>query len=68
MNERKTKTTWMVQIAMLTAIVLILAFTPLGYIRTGGLEITLIVIPVAVGAVILGPVGGMVLGLSLIHI
>lgn len=52
----------MVQIAMLTAIVLILAFTPLGYIRTGGLEITLIVIPVAVGAVILGPVGGMVLG------
>lgn len=52
----------MVQIAMLTAIVLILAFTPLGYIRTGGLEITLIVIPVAVGAVILGPVGGMILG------
>ena len=52
----------MVQIAMLTAIVLILAFTPLGSIRTGGLEITLIVIPVAVGAVILGPVGGMILG------
>ena len=52
----------MVQIAMLTAIVLILAFTPLGYIRTGGLEITLIVIPVAVGAVILGPFGGMILG------
>ena len=52
----------MVQIAMLTAIVLILALTPLGYIRTGGLEITLIVIPVAVGAVILGPVGGMILG------
>ena len=62
MNERKSKTTWLVQIAMLTAIILILAFTPLGYIRTGGLEITLIVIPVAVGAVILGPVGGMILG------
>lgn len=62
MNDRRTKTTWMVQIAMLTAIVLILAFTPLGYIRTGGLEITLIVIPVAIGAVILGPVGGMILG------
>ena len=62
MNERKSKTTWLVQIAMLTAIILILAFTPLGYIRTGGLEITLIVIPVALGAVILGPVGGMILG------
>lgn len=62
MNDRRTKTIWMVQIAMLTAIVLILAFTPLGYIRTAGLEITLIVIPVAIGAVILGPVGGMILG------
>lgn len=62
MSEQKTKTIWLVQIAMLTAIILLLAFTPLGYIRTGGLEITLIVIPVAVGAVILGPVGGLVLG------
>jgi uncharacterized membrane protein len=39
-----------------------MAFTPIGYIRTFGLEISLIVIPVAVGAVTLGPVAGLVLG------
>ena len=39
-----------------------MAFTPLGYIRTFGLEITLIVVPVTVGAVTLGPPAGAALG------
>ena len=34
----------------------------LGYIKTLGLEITLIVVPVTIGAIILGPLGGAVLG------
>ncbi len=50
------------QLALLTAIILILAFTPLGYIRTPGLEITLIVVPVTIGAILLGPSGGAFLG------
>ena len=37
-------------------------FTPIGYIKTAGLEITLIVVPVAVGAVTLGPAAGAILG------
>ena len=48
--------------ALLTAIIVLLAFTPIGYIRTLGLEITLIVVPVTVGAVTLGPAAGAVLG------
>ena len=48
--------------ALLTAIIILLAFTPLGYIKTLGLEITLIVVPVTVGAVTLGPAAGAVLG------
>lgn len=48
--------------ALLVAIVLLMAFTPIGYIKTGTLEITLIVIPVAVGAVTLGPAAGAILG------
>lgn len=56
------RTTKMVQLALFTAIILLLAFTPLGYIKTFGLEITLIVVPVTVGAVILGPFSGAVLG------
>lgn len=61
-TKSNVKTTRLVQIALLVAIILILAFTPLGYIKTLGLEITLIVIPVTIGAIILGPVGGAILG------
>ncbi len=61
-NREKTGTVYLVEMALLVAIILILAFTPVGYIRTLGLEITLIVVPVAVGAVTLGPKVGAVLG------
>lgn len=49
-------------IAVLTAIILLMAFTPVGYIKTAGLEITLITVPVIVGAIVLGPGAGAILG------
>lgn len=61
-NKKKINTIYMVEMALLIAIILIMAFTPIGYIRTLGLEITLIVVPVAVGAVTLGPSAGAILG------
>lgn len=62
--KKKTNVRRMTELALLTAIVLIMAFTPLGYLKTPwGVEITFIVIPVAVGAVILGPWAGAFLGL-----
>ena len=56
------KTLKMIQLALLIAIIALMAFTPIGFIRTPGLEITLIGIPVVVGAVLLGPAGGAILG------
>lgn len=65
MNQKNhSKTTYMVELAVLIAIILLMAFTPIGYIKTLGLEISLIVIPVAVGAVALGPAAGLILGLT----
>ncbi|NLO08695.1 MAG: ECF transporter S component [Clostridiales bacterium] len=53
----------MVQLALLTAILLLLAFTPMGYIKLPtGLSITIIGIPVIIGAITLGPAGGAILG------
>lgn len=52
----------MVRLAILIAILLLMAFTPLGYIRFGGLEITFLTVPVIIGAIILGPVEGAILG------
>lgn len=59
---RSTKTIKMAQMAILIAVVLIMAFTPLGYLKTAGLEISLITIPVAIGAMVIGPTAGAVLG------
>ncbi len=50
------------QLSILVAIMLIFAFTPLGYIKMPGIEITLMVLPVAVGAIVLGPIAGAILG------
>lgn len=58
----RLNTTYLVEMALLIAIILIMAFTPIGYIKTLGLEITLIVVPVAVGAIVLGPTAGAILG------
>ena len=62
---KKTFTTkYMVELAAMIAIIIIMAFTPLGYIKLPGLTITFLTIPVAVGAIILGPVGGLICGLT----
>ena len=62
MDEKKFTTKQFVEMALLTAVIVLMAFTPIGYIKTFGLEITLIVVPVTVGAVTLGPLAGAVLG------
>lgn len=59
---KKYTTKQMVELALLIAVVAILSYTPLGYIKTFGLEITTVVVPVAVGAVTLGPAAGAILG------
>lgn len=62
--KRKTNVRYLSELALLTALVLIMAYTPLGYLKTPwGVEITFIVIPVAVGSIILGPMAGGFLGL-----
>lgn len=62
-NNTSQHTRYMVELALMAAIIFIMAFTPLGYFRTPGLSITFLTVPVAVGAIILGPKGGAVCGL-----
>lgn len=58
-----SKTARLVQTGVLTAIILIMAFTPIGYIKVGALSISLITIPVAIGAIAISPAAGAFLGL-----
>ncbi len=56
------KTKQLVMLGLLTAILLLMAYTPLGYLNIGPLAITFNVIPVALAAIVLGPVGGAIAG------
>lgn len=62
MKVKRVDTRRMVLLAMLSGILLIMSFTPLGYLNIGPLAISLNMIPVAIGAVALGPGGGAFLG------
>lgn len=60
---KTTNVRFLTELALLAAIIILMALTPIGYIRTPFLTVTLITIPVAVGAMILGPKGGTICGL-----
>lgn len=60
--KRTVSTQTLVRLALLAAIELVLAYTPLGYFRTAGLEISFLMIPVTLGAILLGPTCGAILG------
>ncbi|MCR5419203.1 MAG: ECF transporter S component [Lachnospiraceae bacterium] len=64
MKNNQNKTLYMVQLALMAAITLLMALTPLGYIKTPVLSVTLLTVPVAVAAILLGPVGGVVCGFA----
>ena len=57
MKTKKHDTRWMVSVALMAAIVIVLANTPLGMIKA-----TTVHIPVILGAILLGPGAGAILG------
>ena len=59
---KKLTTKQITLLGLLTAFVVIFSFTPIGSIPVGPLSITLNVIPVAIGAIALGPIGGLIMG------
>ncbi|MBQ4550959.1 MAG: ECF transporter S component [Oscillospiraceae bacterium] len=58
-GNRSRRTTLL---GLLTAILMVFSMTPLGYLNIGPLAISFNMIPVAIGAAALGPVGGAILG------
>ena len=60
--KNRTNTRWLTQLALLVAVLLVMNYTPLGYLQVGPLSMSLLTIPVAIGAMTLGPVAGAILG------
>ena len=59
---RNNKTAGLVLASLFTAIIIIMAFTPLGYIPLGIINATIIHIPVILGSLFCGPKKGAFLG------
>ena len=62
MKTKKHDTRWMVSVALMAAIVIVLANTPLGMIQLPIIKATTVHIPVILGAILLGPSAGAILG------
>ena len=62
MKEQRHDTRWMVSVALMAAIIIVLANTPLGMIQLPIIKATTVHIPVIIGAVLLGPSAGAILG------
>lgn len=62
MTRKKFDTRWMVSVALMSAIIIVLANTPLGMIQLPIIKATTVHIPVIVGAILLGPSAGAILG------
>ena len=62
MNNEKKDTRWLTSVALMMAIVILLANTPLGMIQLPIIKATTVHIPVIIGAILLGPAAGAILG------
>lgn len=62
MNKKKKDVRWTIQVALLSAIVILLANTPIGMIQLPIIKATTVHIPVIIGAIVLGPAAGAILG------
>ena len=61
MNKRKKDTRWLASVALMMAVVILLASTPLGMIQLPVVKATTVHIPVILGAILLGPLAGSIL-------
>ena len=62
MKNSRSNIRWLTQLALLVAIMLVMSYTPLGYLPLGPLNCSLLSIPVAIGAMTMGPSAGAILG------
>ena len=62
-QKKRMRTQYLVELAAFVALTLVLSLTPLGYVPISALKLSLLMVPVTIGGAILGPLGGLILGL-----
>jgi uncharacterized membrane protein len=65
MTRNRQRLMMITSLGLLMAMIIIMTYIPnLGYITTGFFSITIVHIPVIIGAILTGPIGGLVLGVT----
>ena len=60
--KNRTNVRWLTQLALLAAILLVMNYTPLGYLQIGPLSASLLTVPVAIGAMTRDALAGGLVG------
>ena len=61
--KNRTNVRWLTQLSLLVAILLVMNYIPLlGYVQFGPISASLLTVPVAIGAMTMGPLAGAILG------
>ena len=63
MEKKKFSTRYLAEVALFVGVILVMKITGLSSIPVGPLVMTFTMIPIAIGAMLLGPLGGAVLGM-----
>ena len=61
-TTKRNRTFTLTATAMLTAMIVVMSFTPIGYLKVFTLSIALVIVPVIIGAIACGPAAGAFLG------
>ncbi len=61
-QNQKSKTKTIALLGILTGLIILMAFTPVGYLKVGVVSISFLMIPVAIGSLAKGPWAGAALG------
>lgn len=61
-QQARGRTLYLTRLAVLAVILFLLELTGIGYIKTPGIELTIMQVPVIVGAILMGPGAGTILG------
>lgn len=62
MKTKKLSTAQITILGLMIAVLIVMSYTPLGYLNIGPLAITFNMIPVAIAAIACGPMGGAIVG------
>lgn len=57
-----SRTRYLTTLALLVSVLILMEVTNLGYIKTPGIEFTIMQVPVIIGAITMGPTAGVILG------